>query len=550
MERSVERVGVVGLGTMGSGIVEVFARHGLEVVAVELDDAALERGRSRVEASTARAVDRGRLAEADAAAVHGRITYASGLAALGTVDLVVEAIPERIELKHALFTALDDVVGPECILATNTSSLSVTDIAVGTRHPARVVGMHFFNPATVQRLVEVVRTVVTDPEVVAAVTGLAERLAKTPVVVADRAGFIGNALLLAYLNHAAMLVERGHATREDLDAAMVHGCGYPMGPLALMDLIGLDTCYQILVTMYEQDRDRLHAPAPILRQMVSPGLLGRKSGRGFYSYAAPGSGKVVPDAATPADGPLEGLRAVERVGVLGTGSVAKVLADAVRAAGREVVVVEADGDWGPLAEADLVVEALGAELDATRETFARLDARCRPGAILATTAALPVVELAAATSRPADVIGMHVVGRGVDPRVVEVAHTILTDPAVAATVVALVRDGGLVPVRCPDRAGRVVDALLMPYLNDAVRMLEVHYAEADDIDLAMRNGCGLPTGPLELLDVIGLDVAHGLLEQMHAESREPGHAPSPLLGQLVTAGRLGRRSGRGIREHG
>jgi 3-hydroxybutyryl-CoA dehydrogenase len=202
---------------------------------------------------------------------------------------VVEAIVEQLALKRSVFERLDAIVSEDAILATNTSSLSVTEISAATAHPHRVIGMHFFNPAPVQAFVEVIRTVVTAPDVVEDVTALAAKLGKNPVVAGDKAGFIANSLLFGYLNHAASMYERRYATREDIDASMRLGCGYPMGPLALLDLIGLDTAYEILETMYRQGRDRLHAPAPVLKQMVTAGMLGRKTGRGFYTYEAPDS---------------------------------------------------------------------------------------------------------------------------------------------------------------------------------------------------------------------------------------------------------------------
>ena len=226
------------------------------------------------------------------------------------------------------------------MLATNTSSLPVTEIAVATSDPKRVVGMHFFNPAPVQQFVEVIRTVITADDVFEDVKALAERLGKKPVVVGDKAGFIANALLFGYLNHAVSMVERRYATREDLDAAMRFGCGYPMGPLALLDLIGLDTAYEILDTMYKQGRDRLHAPSPIIKQMVSAGLLGRKSGRGFYTYAAPGSPEVVADA-RPRRRAAGGvaLRPVATVGVVGSGTMATGIIEVFAKAGYPVTYV-------------------------------------------------------------------------------------------------------------------------------------------------------------------------------------------------------------------
>ena len=230
---SSSKVGVVGLGTMGAGIAEVFARNGLAVVAVEVDEAALERGRGHVDGSTGRAVARGKLSEAEQQALLERITFTADMDDLADVDLVVEAVPEQLDLKRAIFGQLDKICDPETILATNTSSLSVTEIAVSTSRPGKVVGMHFFNPAPVMKLVEVVRSVVTEQEVVDDVEAFAQKLGKTDVTIGDRAGFIANALLFGYLNHAVSLYESRYASREDIDAAMRLGCGLPMGPLAL-----------------------------------------------------------------------------------------------------------------------------------------------------------------------------------------------------------------------------------------------------------------------------------------------------------------------------
>src|SRR6188768_1751239 len=319
MTRDFTSVGVIGLGTMGAGIVEVFARNGIDVVAVEVDEAAIERGRAVLRGSTGRALNRGKLTQEEHDALHARVTFTSDLADLADCQLVVEAVPEHLDLKKELLGKVDAVVSPEAVLATNTSSLPVTEIAVATSNPKRVVGMHFFNPAPVQQFVEVIRTVITADDVFEDVKALAERLGKKPVIVGDKAGFIANALLFGYLNHAVSMYESRYATREDLDAAMRFGCGYPMGPLALLDLIGLDTAYEILETMYRQSRNRLHAPAPILKQMITAGMLGRKTGRGFYTYEDVDSSVVVPDALTPsADEQAQLRRDIKLVGVVGT----------------------------------------------------------------------------------------------------------------------------------------------------------------------------------------------------------------------------------------
>jgi 3-hydroxybutyryl-CoA dehydrogenase len=594
VSREFKTVGVIGLGTMGAGIAEVIARTGLSVVAVEVDQAGLDRGRGHLEHSTARAVDRGKLSAQDRQALLDRIGFATDLAALRDVDLVIEAVPERLDLKADVLARVNDIVGPEIVLASNTSSLSVTELAARTGRPGKVVGLHFFNPAPVLPLVEVVRTVVTEPDVVDDVTAFAGRLGKTPVVIGDRAGFIANALLFGYLNHAVRLFESRYVGREDIDAAMRLGCGYPMGPLQLLDLIGLDTAYEILDTMYHQSRDRLHAPAPLLKQMITAGLLGRKTGRGFYTYAEPDSHKIVDDPGgearlSAADAPAPTGRAVRRVGVVGTGTMACGIAEVLAKAGYDVVLrgrsdtsvrgavkalersvgkatargklSESDGaallgrisattSFDDLADVDLAIEAVAEELAVKRSVFAALDEVCKPGAVLATTtSSLPVVECAAATGRPSDVVGLHFFNPAPRMALVEVVHTIATAPDVLATAMELATAAGKYPVACADRAGFVVNALLFPYLNDAVKMLEGHYASADDIDTAMKVGCGLPMGPFELLDVVGLDVSLAIQRSLYLEFREAGFAPAPLLEHLVTAGRLGRKTGKGFRDY-
>jgi 3-hydroxybutyryl-CoA dehydrogenase len=590
--REFRTVGVVGLGTMGAGIAEVLARTGVAVVAVEVDDERVRHAREAIEASTLRALSRGKLAEDARVALLARIRYATALEDLAEADLVIEAVPEQLDLKRRIFAGLDEICKPDAVLATNTSSLSVTEISVATHNPRRVVGLHFFNPAPVLRFVEVIRTVVVEQDVVDDVVGLARHLGKEPVVVGDKAGFIANALLFGYLNHAVDMYETRYASREDIDAAMQLGCGLPMGPLALMDLIGLDTAYEILDTMYKQGRDRLHAPVPMIKQMVMAGLKGRKSGRGFYTYRSPGSSQVVPDALTPTgDGDVAtDLRPVSTVGVVGSGTMATGIVEVVARAGIDVLAVarsqesadrmraalaksmekavqrgkldEADRDAAlsrvtvgtrleELSSADLVVEAVVEELTVKQALFENLDEICRPGAILATTtSSLPVIACAVSTARPRDVVGLHFFNPAPVMRLVEVVTTVSTDAGVTATAADLCRRLGKHPVTCGDRAGFIVNALLFPYLNDAVKMLSAHYAGADEIDTAMKAGCGYPMGPFELLDVVGLDVSLAIQRTLYLEFRERGYAPDPLLEQLVTAGYLGRKAGRGFRTYG
>ena len=590
MARDFKTIGVVGLGTMGAGIAEVFARNGYSVVGVEVDDDAVTRGRQHLEHSTARAVARGKLSEEQHKALLDRVTLTTSLSDLADADLVVEAVVESLAIKKQIFKDLEEVVAPDAILATNTSSLSVTEISTANAHPGRVVGIHFFNPAPVQNLVEIVRTVVTEPHVLEDVSELVGAIGKNPVVCGDKAGFIANTLLFGYLNHAVSMYEGRYASREDIDAAMRYGCGYPMGPLALLDLIGLDTAYEILDTMYRQGRDRLHAPAPILKQMVTAGMLGRKTGRGFYTYESADSPVVVPDEKTPSADDQPQLRhEINQVGVVGTGTMATGIVEVFAKAGYDVIYVgrsqaKVDGvratiersldkaiQRGKLEESakeqvlgrltgstslddlngvDIAVEAIAEDLKVKTTLFENLDEICKPGAILATTtSSLPIIECAQATSRPQDVVGMHFFNPAPIMKLVEVVSTVSTSEDVAETTLALCAKVGKVAVSCGDRAGFIVNALLFPYLNDAIKMLEAHYATADDIDTAMKQGCALPMGPFELLDVVGNDVSLAIQRELYLEFREPGFAPAPLLEHLVTAGYLGRKTKRGFRDY-
>jgi 3-hydroxybutyryl-CoA dehydrogenase len=590
-QSSIGTVGVVGLGTMGAGIAEVVAKSGYRVIAIESDHEMLKMAQARIKESIDRAVLREKITDAERDEILAALRFSVDLGQLADADLVIEAVPERLELKRELFAQLDDITRPDAILATNTSSLSVTDISVATSRPFRVVGIHFFNPAPVQAFVEIVRTVVSDAQVIANVTEFAQSLGKEPVVVGDRAGFIANALLFGYLNHAASMYEQQYASREDIDAAMKLGCGLPMGPLALLDLIGLDTAYEILDTMYKEGRDRLHAPTPILKHLVSAGLRGRKSGRGFYTYAAPGSSSVVPESGTQGVSHEQtgSARTIESVGVVGSGTMASGIVEVFARAGLPVIVharttervealtqrvtssldravakgrldeierghiltrISGSTQIQDLGSCDLVVEAVVEDVDVKMSLFRELDLALKPGAILATTtSSLPVIELAAVTSRPGDVVGLHFFNPAAVMKLVEVVHTVATDPEVTRTALALVERIGKHAVLCGDRAGFIVNALLFPYLNDAARMAEANYATPDDIDLAMKRGCGYPMGPFELMDVVGLDVTLAIQQTLYREFREPGFAPAPGLEHLVTAGFLGRKSGRGFRTY-
>jgi 3-hydroxybutyryl-CoA dehydrogenase len=494
----IREVAVIGLGLMGSGIAELFARSGRRVVAIEVNQEFLDQGMARLHASLYKAVTRGKLTDTAREEILTRIWPTDSIAAgVAGADLVIEAIPERMELKGTLFAALDAACRADTILATNTSSLSVTGIAGGTQYPARVAGLHFFNPAPVMKLVEIISTVLTSPETSETLALLARDLGKTPVKVSDRAGFIVNALLVPYLNHAVRLLETAQATREDIDKAATMGLGLPMGPLTLLDLIGLDTSLAVLEVLQAEFGGTRYAPAPLLRKLCDARLFGRKSGRGFYDY------RHSTPAAAAEDHNLGAVPA-------------------------EIALIRDSG--GPLDEL------------ASKITAAGISVTSRPsaGTGLVIVAADPkhrVLDAALAAGHPADVVGVHLTNAGDGkPGLTELVLPDVTAAGTAAKAAALAAKLGLNAVTSRDRPGFLTEALAYAQFNDAVRMFQDGYTSPADIDTAMMLGCGYPRGPLQMLDDAGPENVVAVLEAMHDATGDPAFTPVPLLAEYATAG--------------
>ena len=281
---AIERVAVLGGGLMGSGIAESVARAGLSVVVRDIDGAAIGAAHKRINKSLGHAVERGKVSESEAAEIHGRIDYTDELREISGADLVVEAVPENADLKAGILAQVAGIVNEDALIASNTSSIPIAQLAAGITNPERVLGLHFFSPVPVMNLVEVVVALDTSELTLQRAREFAERIGKQAIVTKDRSGFIVNMLLVPYLMAAVRMYEEGFASAEDIDEGMKHGCGHPMGPLTLADFIGLDVLYAIGDSLYEEFKRTEYAPPPLLKRMVASGRIGRKAGRGFYDY--------------------------------------------------------------------------------------------------------------------------------------------------------------------------------------------------------------------------------------------------------------------------
>ena len=293
IEKAIEKVGVVGCGLMGSGIAQVAAQAGCQVTVREVSQQLLDKGLAGIDKNLARLVEKGTLTAADRDQIRGRLRGTTNVEDLKDSDVIIEAIIEQLPAKRELWGALDKICPKPTIFASNTSSLSITEMATFTQRPDRFVGMHFFNPVPVMKLVEVIRTIATDPKVFDEMVAFGQRLGKTVVRTSDRTGFIVNRLLVPYLLDAVRALEEGVGSVEDIDNSMKIGCGYPMGPFTLLDFVGLDTTYYISIIMFDEFKERRFASPPLLKRMVLAGWNGRKAGRGFYDYSDPAKPKAM-----------------------------------------------------------------------------------------------------------------------------------------------------------------------------------------------------------------------------------------------------------------
>ncbi|HEV8338439.1 MAG TPA: 3-hydroxyacyl-CoA dehydrogenase NAD-binding domain-containing protein [bacterium] len=556
-------VGVLGAGTMGGGIAEAAVTRGLEVILYDVGDEILARARARLRVSLARRVRRGRITPVEADAALGRLRLTTRLDDLGAAGLIIEAAPEDLALKRDLFARLDAITPPDVILASNTSSLSITALAASVQHPRRVVGMHFFNPAPVMELVEIIPGRATAPEVVAAARGAAEALGKTPVLARDTPGFIVNRIARPFYGEALRLLAEGVAPVDQVDRIIRLAGGFPMGPFELLDLIGLDVNLAVSRSVYEASfHEPRFRPHPLQEGMVQAGLLGRKSGHGFYDYKK-GGPEGAHEPTTQMNGSLApsgspGLTAKEHVtgvhpiapkhiAIVGTGRLADELERAVSGVGWRVERAESTR---PPDGAEVVVDLL-LDPNEKKMIFERVGSALTSDALWLTLALpLAATEAAAGYHHPARVVGFATLPPWSERKVIEILPGLRSTARAVADAAALFHALGKETATVADGAGGVFPRIFAMIVNEAAFALAEGVASAGDIDTALRLGANYPRGPLALADEIGLDLVLAVMEGLQRERGEDRYRPAPLLRRLVAAGWTGAGVGRGFHEGG
>jgi 3-hydroxybutyryl-CoA dehydrogenase len=522
-------IGVIGAGTMGSGIAQLAARAGARTLLHDPIPEALERGTQRARDGLAREAEKGRLSEREADAAAARLEPVTDLSALASCELVIEAAPERLELKHELYHQLSETVSETCVLATNTSSLPVTAIAAATTHPERVVGMHFFNPAPLMKLVEVIAGMRSGEEALALATATGEAMGKTVIRATDGPGFLVNRCNRPFGLEALRLLGERIADVQTIDRIVRLEGGFRMGPFELSDLVGVDTGFDVSKSFYElgfgEPRWR---PSPIQARMVAAGLHGRKSGRGYYDYSdRPHRPEDPPPPAPAAPSDGEGM-----VVICGEGVIAGELRDAARAAGYEV---------RGAGEAQRELPALIVQCGPVPKELAP---RGAPRLVLCARGSLAALD----PGGPA--VGFHALPPFAQVQLVELTRNESSSPAAAARAERFFAALGKHTAWVGDAPGLVLGRIVCQLINESAFALGEGVGSATDIDTGMTLGLNHPRGPLEWADQIGLDHVLCVLLALCEEYREERYRPAPALRRLVLAGRLGRASGAGFFEYG
>jgi 3-hydroxybutyryl-CoA dehydrogenase len=530
-------IGVLGAGTMGAGIAQLACKSGAETLLFDPIPEALEKGRERVHDGLRREAAKGKLTAEQAQAAAERLRTVGDLEELAGCELVIEAVPERIELKHEIYGRLSEIVSEKCVLATNTSSLPVTAIAAGATNPERVVGMHFFNPAPVMALLEVIAGVRSGEEALRLARATGRAMRKTVIDASDGPGFLVNRCNRPFGLEALRMLSERISDIETIDRIVRMEGGFRMGPFELMDLVGVDTGLEVSKSFYELSfGEPRWRPSPISARYAAAGMHGRKSGVGYYDYTAGSHRPEDPPVPEALDGAGEGVLVIS-----GEGTLAGELRDAATQAGYEVrgphqpsggvlpsLIVECDRE--PAEE-----DALGATAEAADRGAARM--------ILCSSGSLGALDPAGSA------VGFHVLPSFADAKLVELTRSESSSPLAAERAKRLVASLGKHVAWVGDAPGLVLGRIVCQVINESAFAFGEGVGEAADIDTGMLLGLSHPRGPLEWADAIGLDHVLSVLEALSREYREERYRPAPALRRLVAAGRTGRASGSGFFEY-
>ncbi|MER6195750.1 3-hydroxyacyl-CoA dehydrogenase family protein [Streptomyces sp. NPDC001586] len=567
-------MGIVGLGTVGEALLAMVRSAGYDVIGVDSELDVLARVDQRMKAADAES-------GTESGDGQGSWTLTDEVAALGAAMLVIEAVPDEQSVKIDVLRRLDSVCPDRTVLVSTASSVALAGLAIASGRPARTLGLRFVRPPAPGSAVEPVGTAMSCDDAIAALDAVVADSGLAVKSLGARVGEDATPLVYAYLNRAVAMVEAGYADQRSVDTAMRLGCGLPAGPLETVDQMGLGTIHAKLLALHASTGNAVYRPAPLLTTMVEAGLEGRAGGQGFYTYDALGRPEDIRHSVTSAPAG----RAVRTVGVIGSGTMARGIAEVTASAGLPTVLVARDrakadlalaavesslaksvargrrtpeamasvralltaaDDFAAIADCDVVIEATAEELEVKRAVFATLGGVCRPGALLATTSSLSVAACAEASGRDHDVLGLHFFNPAPVMRLVEVVRAPRTSDQALSTANAFCARLGKTAVPCGDRAGFIVNYLLFPYLADAIRLLDRADVHPQELDAAVEDGFGYPMGPFKLLDTIGLDVSLAILRRLSDEFPVPCYTPPAALEQLVAGGHLGRKSGQGF----
>jgi 3-hydroxybutyryl-CoA dehydrogenase len=528
----VSRLGVVGAGTMGSGIAQLAALGGYQTRLHDPFPEALESGIERIRAGLAKGVEKGRWSAEDATGAGERLEAAGDLEQLGDCQLVIEAVPERLDLKHELFARLSEICSPSAVLATNTSSLPVTAIAAAATNPERVVGMHFFNPPVLMELLEVVAGMASDERSLATARDVGERIGRRVIVAADGPGFLANRCGRPFGLEALKLLQEGVADHATIDRIVRIGGGFRMGPFELMDLVGLDVGLEVTKSFWEQSfHEPRWRPSMIAERNVQAGRHGRKSGRGYYEYPDGGSHRAEdppPPAAGAAGAPLT-------VTIVGHGSVAAELRELTGACGHELVDLDQLGEDEPLS---LIVDATAGR--APSDTVLASNDPQTAICILCVDGSLSDLDA------QGNAIGFHVLPPLGRSSLVELTRSAHAGDRAATTVEGFFNSLGKQVEWVGDAPGLVLGRIFCQLVNEAAFAVTEGVGSAADIDVAMRYGYNYPQGPLEWADIVELDQVLATLDALRSELGEERYRAAPLLRRMVAEGKLGRSTGAGF----